>query len=272
MQSTDLTLLESVMMFSWGFDGCSGFSCYNQSYKSAEENVSQSDGNLFVTTVIPLRLLYNSDTKNIILWNNRTTQSPKSCRPLCIQCIPESTDVILKQKNDIEEEIDKLELLEITLDGEYRIRINFTLFLTLIDGKVLNIITNTKSMQTCPICHITPSMFNDLSNKDKGLFLPDPKSLQYSLSPLHAWIKIFEVCLNISYRKNIKVWQVKSKKHKLEFADRKKIYKIFCGMNWGLLWTNQNQVALAVLITEIPLEGLSKIRMYFLNCLDLTCN
>lgn len=235
MESTNLSVLESLMMFSWGFDGCTGVSNYNQSYTSTVDNAPQSDGNLFVTTVIPLRLLYNSDAKNIILWNNRTSQSPKSCRPLCIQCISESSDVILKQKNDTEEEINNLEILEITLEGKYCIRIHFAMFLTLIDGKVLNIITNTKSMQTCPICHATPSMFNNLSNKDKGVFLPDPKSLQYGLSPLHAWIKLFEVCLHISYRKDLKVWQVRNPKHKLKFAERKKYIQQILWEKLGLI-------------------------------------
>lgn len=74
--------------------------------------------------------------------------------------------------------------------------------MTLIDGKVLNVITGTRSMQTCPICHATPKEFNDLSNTTK-VFVSEPESLQYGIQPLHAWIKFFECCLHISYRKNI---------------------------------------------------------------------
>src|SRR5262249_22588312 len=110
---------------------------------------------------------------------------------------------------------------EISLN-DYRIRVHFSLVLTLIDGKVLNIITGTSSMQTCPMCHATPRNFNDLSNRSKGMFLPNPNSLQYGLSPLHALIRIFESCLHIAYRINIKKWQMRTADEKAEFAKRKK--------------------------------------------------
>lgn len=47
-------------------------------------------------------------------------------------------------------------------------------------------------MQTCPICHATPNKFNDLSNRLKGLFLPDPNSLQYGISSLHASSRLLD--------------------------------------------------------------------------------
>jgi len=80
--------------------------------------------------------------------------------------------------------------------------------MTLIDGKVLNIITGTKSMQSCPICQATPKQFNNLENIkcETEIFLPNPKSLQYGISPLHCWIRFLECCLHISYRLNVKVW------------------------------------------------------------------
>lgn len=77
-------------------------------------------------------------------------------------------------------------------------------------------------MQSCPICDATPLTFNTLSNKNKDIFLSDPKSLQYGLSPLHAWIRIFETCLRISYRIDIKVWQVRGDENEQKFAQKKK--------------------------------------------------
>lgn len=93
-------------------------------------------------------------------------------------------------------------------------------------------------MQSCPMCHATSKMFNTLSNKDKGIFLPDLKSLQYGLSPLHAWIRIFETCLHIYYRINIKVWQVRGEKNKEQFAQIKKSTKY----SLGKAGTNNKQV------------------------------
>jgi len=210
---------EAVLMCSWGFDGSSGHSAYKQSYKSVTDNTNLNDQNLFVTTLIPLRLL---TSRNTILWNNQAPQSTRFCRPLAIEYTHESEEVILSQKKNVEEQIDKLQSIQVAVDNVRSIRVHCSLFLTLIDGKVLNIITGTKSMQSCPVCHATPKLFNDLSNKQKGVFLPNPKSLVHGISPLHAWIRILECCLHISYRLDVKDWQIRSPEHKLLFAQRKK--------------------------------------------------
>ncbi|CAL1671862.1 unnamed protein product [Lasius platythorax] len=216
MSSTDLTEVDVVLTCSWGFDGSTGHSAYKQRYQN-EQAEAVNDESLFVTTLIPLRF---SSSTGIIFWNNRTTQSARFCRPLKLEYVKECSDVIMRQKQLIEDQINQLKIFEINLN-DYRIRVLFSLLLTLIDGKVLNIITGTKSMQTCPICHATPNKFNDLSNRLKGLFLPNPNSLQYGISPLHAWIRLLECCLHIAYRINIKKWQMRSKSDKAEFARRK---------------------------------------------------
>lgn len=154
------------------------------------------------------------------MWNNRASQSTRFCRPISLQYVKESADIIATQKASIEAEIDELQTLEIDLNN-VNVRIHFSLFLTLIDGKVLNIITNTKSTQACPICHATPKQFNDLSNRSKTTFIPDPKSLQYGVSPLHAWIRFFECCLHISYRLDTKVWHMRTKEQKTKYSQKK---------------------------------------------------
>lgn len=172
MSSTDLTEVDVVLTCSWGFDGNTSHSVYKQRYQN-EQAEAVNDENLFVTTLIPLRL---SSSTGIIFWNNRMTQSARFCRPLKLEYVKECSNVIMRQKQLIEDQINQLKIFEISLN-DYRIRVHFSLLLTLIDGKVLNIITGTKSMQTCPICQATPNKFNDLSNRLKGLFLPDPNSL-----------------------------------------------------------------------------------------------
>jgi len=219
MMVTGVKETEAVLMCSWGFDGSSGHSAYKQSYKSVTDNTNPKDQNLFVTTLIPLRLL---TSENTILWNNQAPQSTRFCRPLAIEYVHESKEVILGQKRNVEDQIDKLQSIQIALDNYRSISVHCSLFLTLIDGKVLNIITGTKSMQSCPVCHATPKLFNDLSNKQKGVFLPNPKSLVHGISSLHAWIRILECCLHISYRLNVKDWQMRSVEHKLLFTQRKK--------------------------------------------------
>lgn len=220
--------VEAVLMCSWGFDGSSGHSAYKQTY--ADKPAKMSDENIFATTVIPLRL---QTANNVVIWNNRTSQSSRFCRPIKIEYVKESADLIIKQKKAVEDKIEQLQSVEISLDN-IKVRIHFSLFMTLVDGKVLNIITNTKSMQTCPICHAVPSKFNDLSNKDKGIFDPNPNSLQYGISPLHCWIRFFECCLHIAYRLTVKKWQIRSAKDKEEFAKRKREIQAILWSKFGL--------------------------------------
>lgn len=70
--------LEANLVCSWGFDGSSGHSDYAQKFISAGSQGCH-DNNLFATTLIPLRLISPSGT---ILWNNRTPQSVRFCRPI----------------------------------------------------------------------------------------------------------------------------------------------------------------------------------------------
>lgn len=55
----------------------------------------------------------------------------------------------------------------------------FMMVMTLIDDKVLNAITETKSNQKCPICHAYLNDFNNLSNTKSSKFYPFLDALQY---------------------------------------------------------------------------------------------
>lgn len=215
-QKNQITEIEAVLICSWGFDGSTGHSSYKQQYQSTSKDVN--DEELLATTLIPLRLTTGS---NEILWNNRASQSTRFCRPIRLQYVKESGRVIQMEKECIDNEIDHLKLFEVVLNDNIKIRIHFCLYLTLIDGKVFNYLTNTKSMQTCPICRATPKQFNNLENKNTRVFLPDPKSLHYGVSPLHAWIRFLECCLHISYRLDVQAWQMRSAEHKEYFVKRK---------------------------------------------------
>ena len=59
--------------------------------------------------------------------------------------------------------------------------------MTLIDGKILNILTDTKSSQACPVCGATPQKFINIKEFRCKDFTPKPKTPQYGISPLHSW-------------------------------------------------------------------------------------
>lgn len=73
--------------------------------------------------------------------------------------------------------------------------------LTLIDEKVLNVLTETASSQRCPICGANPKQILEIDNFNAPQFAPKKAdNLQYGISPLHAWIRFFECVIHISYR------------------------------------------------------------------------
>ncbi|XP_050742176.1 uncharacterized protein LOC127010860 [Drosophila biarmipes] len=97
---------ECTLIVSYGFDGSTGHSTYKQRFQ-LNESVGLDDS-LFVTTVIPLKLI---DQHHRVIWINRTPQSVRFCRPLKIEFVKESTALILKEKKNLDVEIENLNVL-----------------------------------------------------------------------------------------------------------------------------------------------------------------
>lgn len=76
------------------------------------------------------------------------------------------------------------------------------MYLTMLDGKAINSLTNTNSSQTCYLCKSKPTEMNDLSNSKHSNISTD--YLQYDLTTMHAWMKFLECVLNISYKLELK--------------------------------------------------------------------
>ena len=172
---------------------------------------------LFATIVIPFRLVANN---NLILWNNQAPQSIRLNRPLKLEYMKETKEHVLKEKIEIEQQIEKLSDFETELPNDKVLKINYKLYMTLIDCKILNILTNTKSSQACPICGATPQKFINIKEFRSKEFKPKPKSLQYGKNQLHSWIRFFECIVHISYRHAIEKWQVRDENRQL-FIKRK---------------------------------------------------
>ena len=117
--------------------------------------------------------------------------------------------------------------MNVTLDIDYEmdaatprkdnIKVSYDLQLTMVDQKVINALTETASSMRCYICKATPKMFNDIEN----LPPPSEENYKYGLSPLHKWIRCFEMLLHISYRIPIEKWRVSSDKDKELVAKQK---------------------------------------------------
>ena len=283
MDANNVDICDAKMVFSYGFDGSSGQAKYKQKFDSSIVDCKDYESSLFATTIIPLRLV-SSDGH--ILWNNQTPQSVRFCRPLKLEYTTESKDHILKKKANLDDEISYLENIKIILPTNKVISIQPLLYMTLIDGKVLNILTGTKSNQACPICGSTPIQFRNITNFDEPAFCPKPNTLQYGISPLHSWIRFFECILHISYRSDIKKWQVRGEIEKQQLKEQKnEVQKKFwekmhlhvdCPKSNGSGSTNDGNTARCAfnhvqLFSEITCVNLELIERFQIILIALTC-
>lgn len=183
-----------VFQGSWGFDGSTGQSMYKQSFLDGEND----EHSIFTTTYIPLRIKTND---GFVLWSNPNPQSYRFCRPIKIQYRSESKELTLQEKNRVEEEMKDLTSIYAETSAGNSVIGDPKLHLTLTDGKLFNAITDTKSQLRCACCGATCTEFNKL---DKISGRPvNSEALKYGLSPLHAWIRIFEFLLHLGYNKLI---------------------------------------------------------------------
>lgn len=212
----DLTIKLQVK---WGPDGSADHSQYNQKYVNVESTVN-SDANFYATTLVPLRMTTVDKWKQLI-WNNATPQSPRWCRPLRLHFAKETEEFTMKEIDFVRDEITALNPFRATIAG-IQLTVVFELYLTMIDGKTLAFATKTKSKQRCCICKATPKLFNNLKNMEIR-FKPKEGTLNYGLSVLHLWIRCFEWLLHLSYRLDVKKWQMRGPVLKAKAKERKKL-------------------------------------------------
>lgn len=206
--------LNLKLIIKWGFDGSSGQSRYNQQI----DNATFSDANLFAVTLTPLILETND---SMTIWKNQCTSSVRFCRPIILEFVKESKELNVQTKLDVEKEIEDLEATLIFLPNGKTISVTYEFHLSMVDGKVVAHVTNTKSFQSCTCCGATPSQMNQLDNFSNGKFAPNPSSLNYGISPLHCWIRFFDLILHIAYRMSIKKWQMRTEHDKNALKFRK---------------------------------------------------
>jgi len=217
MKNQQATLSSAELILNYGLDGSTGQANYNQAYSNGQSN--NDDSSLFASTVTPLRLI---DSAGNVLWNNRTPQSIRFCRPLKLEFLKESKAVVIQENLHIQEEIKNLIPCKVILNDKQIIYVKFSLYLTVIDGKVLNALTNTKSFQACPICNATPKDFLMNKNFKYFQFVPILDNLKHGVSPLHSWIRFFEFVLHTGYKISVRKWRITSPEDKILVSERKK--------------------------------------------------
>lgn len=175
-------------MYKWGCDGSN-----LKQYKQKFEEDGNSDAKIFLSSLVPLRLMYG----NQIIWQNPQSSSPRFCRPIRIRFIKEDKDVTNEEIQFIDNQAQNL---EVTVVNE-NVKVRHVLFPTMVDGKVCNAATATISTLRCYVCGKTSKDFNDLTSTKPER----TETFKFGLSILHARIRFFEFLLHLSYKLSAKV-------------------------------------------------------------------
>lgn len=161
---------------------------------------------------------------NKVLWNNPTPSSPRFCRPIRFRFVKETTDVTEEEIRHVKSAISSLVPTEVNI-AEKKFLIKHTFVLTMVDGKVCNAATGTKSTSRCYICGATSKDFNKLDYTREVNFA----AFEFGISVLHARIRIFECILHLAYKLQVQKYRErKSKEEKdLEEQTKKEIQRRF---------------------------------------------
>lgn len=194
-----------LLIYKWGCDGS------NQAqYKQKFEDEKDCDHNLFMSSLVPLRLMQG----NKIIWQNPVPSSPRFCRPIRMRFVKETKDVTMEEIEYVENQAQNLQA---TIINE-NIYISHELLPTMVDGKVCNAATETTSTMRCYICNKTSKSFNNLNEVGEE----NTEVFKFGLSILHARIRFFEFLLHLSYKIKAKVHRgrvtLKSEKKLIEQA------------------------------------------------------
>lgn len=203
-----------VLLSKWGFDGSSSHTQYKQKFISEIAD----DKYMFLTSLVPLRLIYSKNDKTYTLWQNSKPSSPRFCRPISLQYLKETDELVKRKKEGLDKEIELLVPTQIIMDGK-KYSVEHRLVLTMIDGKLCNSLSDNKSTMKCYLCDATSKQFNDLDTIVKRPIKTD--YLSFGISVLHSWIRLFESLLHLSYRLPIRTWRV-DKKNKEALEENKK--------------------------------------------------
>lgn len=106
---------------------------------------------------MPLRLIDDNNGK--IFWQNPNPSSIRYCRPIKFEFKHENVENTKEELQYIQHQIDTL--IPTNVRG---VVVKHDMIFSMIDGKVCNAITDTKSTQRCSLCGLTSKQFNNLDS------------------------------------------------------------------------------------------------------------
>lgn len=89
----------------------------------------------------------------------------------------------------------------------------------MLDGKTVNVLSDTASLQACNICKATPKILNNLEELKNRVC--DKDTFKYGISVLHAPLRCYEYSLHIAYKLELQKWQARGDSAKQEVKVKK---------------------------------------------------
>lgn len=203
-----------LIICKWGCDGSQ-----QAKYKQKFDNDADSDGHIFLSSFVPIQIVCGKDKKKVI-WQNPTPSSPKYCRPIRFRFLKENTDVTKEEISFVEESAQSLVATEVILNGKTFL-FGHILKMTMVDGKVCNAATGTKSTTRCYICNVTSKDFNNLDLEKKVV---SKSAIEFGLSVLHARIRLLESILHLAYKLPVKKYRQKRSKEEKIVEEEMKLH------------------------------------------------
>ena len=132
---------------------------------------------------------------------NRLCNSSQSCRPLRFAFERESKIQTGVETDRLEGEIKACEDSLIYRSEKFpNLEVVFVGHFTMLDQKVVGELTQ-QANSNCPMCGATPTV---IRKNDPSLFkVINEDFLDYGMSPLHYWMRCFEMVANLGFRRNV---------------------------------------------------------------------
>jgi len=103
---------EARLIVAWGMDGAGNQSKYKQA--SAAGGFAD-ESHLFIVSIVPVQLC----STDALYWKNPRPQSPLFCRPLRMIFGKENRDFVIRIRNDVHEEIDRLQPIKFKVGNKF---------------------------------------------------------------------------------------------------------------------------------------------------------
>lgn len=201
-----------TIVYKWGGDGMSNNAQYKMTFTEKVDGEIQAynDSHVFLMCLVPLRVVFNAeDGTETIVWNNNLPSSVSLCRVIKMIFQKETAEMTKREINNVKEQFNQLSPTMFYIDN-HKVIILTKEKLSMVDGKVLNDITDTNS-QSCHLCKKSGKALNDPleEDDDDDDEEDDDSESDYEILPtLHAYIRTMEHLLNISYKLDVKKWRV----------------------------------------------------------------